>query len=140
MTTLLKKILILTAVFIFIIIKSEGQNSWDNFTFNIDTIQVRMKIPGSDTLIHIKCSVFTSAIDSISKLYIKIGSVENGNDIVDKNIIINGNNIMEPNMSMLKRGNTIILLLGYYLTYKYFYEIKLENFNGVISSPVTFHP
>ncbi len=117
-----------------------AQNGLSNFSFEISTQKAVVKIPGADTLYQIKCTVNLTNIDSLNYIHIKCGSQEFGNDIFEYTFNYRGLNNLPDGVSILKRDNCVILLLGYFPSFSYYYSMWLESENSSLTPIISNHP
>jgi len=113
-----------------------GQSTINNFTYEIEAIPIDLGMPGLDTLFTLKCVLLVSEPDSVSNIYIKVGTNENGDNIFN-HVFTNANSQQLPDgTSFLRQGNRFFIMLGDYFNFHFYYEVKLEDLVGNITEPV----
>jgi hypothetical protein len=113
-----------------------GQSSLNNFTYEIEAIPNDLGMPELDTLYTLKCIILVSEPDSVSNIYIKVGTIENGEDIFNHVFTNSTAQQLPEGTTFLKQGNRFFIMLGDYFNYKFYYQVKLEDLVGNITEPV----
>jgi len=130
------QIIILFLFSLFLSINSQSQSALDNFTYDVEVIVNDLGMPGLDTLYTLKCIILITEPDSVSNIYIEVGSAENMDDIFNFTFSNSNTQSLPTGAAFLKQGNKFFIVLGDFFDYQYFYEIRLEDLLGNITDPV----
>ena len=89
-----------------------------------------------DTLYNCICTITLQETTNISKIHVKVGTLDGTSDKLEYSFIYDNYSGYPPNLSYSRNGNIVSLQIGEYSAGIYYYELILEYTSGTFSQPV----
>lgn len=86
-----------------------------------------------DTIYTFQCKIYIADTASTEKIHVKISTDGTDADILDMSFLLSGSNYLPEGITFQRQGNLAQLSVDNFIANYYFFDIRLENEQGLIS-------
>ena len=126
--------LILWLLGVIYVIGVNGQSDLDDFSYRIYYQTTSTDTAVFDSLFNRICELTLPDSIGMAVIHVKVGTTEGSGDVVQHGFVFDQTNVLPQGLSYRRQGLTVKLgLLQTYHADLYFYEVWLEDANGLLS-------